>query len=139
MRSFLMNVSIFEVRNSYSTAYSWWCRSAPFKTHHNSLDMPLYMRIANELYLKRLIVGGFDGVYEFSKNFRNEGMDRTHNPEFTQMELYVAYKDYMWMMDMTEKMLRQIAIDVNNTSEVVFGEQPSTSANHLSDSPYLVL
>ena len=94
----------------------------PFITHHNSLDIPLYMRIANELYLKRLIVGGFDGVYEFSKNFRNEGMDRTHNPEFTAMEIYVAYKDYNWMMEFTEKLLEYCAIQVNGTTEATFGE-----------------
>jgi lysyl-tRNA synthetase class 2 len=94
----------------------------PFITHHNALDIPLYLRIANELYLKRLIVGGFDGVYEFSKNFRNEGMDRTHNPEFTAMEIYVAYKDYNWMMDFTERLLEHCAIAVNGTSEATFGE-----------------
>ncbi len=94
----------------------------PFITHHNALDIPLYMRIANELYLKRLIVGGFDGVYEFSKNFRNEGMDRTHNPEFTCMEVYVAYKDYNWMMDFTEKMLERICVAVNGTTKVKVGE-----------------
>ncbi|PKP12528.1 MAG: lysine--tRNA ligase [Bacteroidetes bacterium HGW-Bacteroidetes-3] len=94
----------------------------PFITHHNALDMPLYLRIANELYLKRLIVGGFDAVYEFSKDFRNEGMDRTHNPEFTVMELYVAYKDYHWMMNMTEELLEKVAIDSNGTTEVPVGE-----------------
>ncbi len=94
----------------------------PFLTHHNALDIPLYLRIANELYLKRLIVGGFDGVYEFSKDFRNEGMDRTHNPEFTVMELYVAYKDYNWMMDTTEELLEKVAIDANGTSKVTVGE-----------------
>jgi lysyl-tRNA synthetase class 2 len=94
----------------------------PFITHHNSLDIPLYMRIANELYLKRLIVGGFDGVFEFSKNFRNEGMDRTHNPEFTAMEIYVAYKDYNWMMEFTENLLEHCALEVNGTTDVVFGE-----------------
>ena len=94
----------------------------PFLTHHNALNIPLYLRIANELYLKRLIVGGFDGVYEFSKDFRNEGMDRTHNPEFTVMELYVAYKDYHWMMDTTEQLLEKIAIDANGTSKVTVGE-----------------
>ncbi|QCW98879.1 lysine--tRNA ligase [Aggregatimonas sangjinii] len=93
----------------------------PFLTHHNALDIPLYLRIANELYLKRLIVGGFDGVYEFSKDFRNEGMDRTHNPEFTVMELYVAYKDYNWMMDTTEALLEKVAIDANGTSKVTVG------------------
>ena len=90
----------------------------PFITHHNALDIPLYLRIANELYLKRLIVGGFDGVYEFSRNFRNEGMDRMHNPEFTVMEIYVAYKDYTWMMDFTEKMIEHVCLDVNGTNEV---------------------
>ena len=94
----------------------------PYITHHNALDIPLYLRIANELYLKRLIVGGFDGVYEFSKNFRNEGMDRTHNPEFTCMEIYVAYKDYNWMMEFTEKMLEKICLDVNGTTEVKVGD-----------------
>lgn len=94
----------------------------PFITHHNTLDMELYLRIANELYLKRLIVGGFEGVYEFSRNFRNEGMDRTHNPEFTVMELYVAYKDYNWMMEFTEKMIERICLEVNGTTEVQVGE-----------------
>ena len=94
----------------------------PFITHHNALNIPLYLRVANELYLKRLIVGGFDAVYEFSKDFRNEGMDRTHNPEFTVMELYVAYKDYLWMMDMTEKLLEKVAVDTNGTSKVSAGE-----------------
>ncbi len=94
----------------------------PFLTHHNALNIPLYLRIANELYLKRLIVGGFDGVYEFSKDFRNEGMDRTHNPEFTVMELYVAYKDYNWMMDTTEQLLEKVAIDANGTSKVTVGK-----------------
>lgn len=94
----------------------------PFLTHHNALNIPLYLRIANELYLKRLIVGGFDGVYEFSKDFRNEGMDRTHNPEFTVMELYVAYKDYHWMMDTTEQLLEKVAIDANGTSKLQVGD-----------------
>lgn len=94
----------------------------PFITHHNALDIPLYLRIANELYLKRLIVGGFEGVYEFSKNFRNEGMDRTHNPEFTVMEIYVAYKDYNWMMEFTENMIEKVCLDVNGTTEVKTGD-----------------
>lgn len=94
----------------------------PFITHHNALDMPLYLRIANELYLKRLIVGGFDGVYEFAKDFRNEGMDRTHNPEFTVMEIYVAYKDYFWMMDFTEEMLERVALALHGTTEVTVGK-----------------
>ena len=95
----------------------------PFITHHNALDMPLYLRIANELYLKRLIVGGFDGVFEFAKDFRNEGMDRTHNPEFTVMELYVAYKDYEWMMSFTESLIEEIALSVCRTTEITVGEQ----------------
>ena len=95
----------------------------PFTTHHNALDIPLYLRIANELYLKRLIVGGFDWVYEFSRNFRNEGMDRTHNPEFTVLEFYVAYKDYFWMMDYTEKMMERVAITLHGTTEVPLGDK----------------
>ncbi len=95
----------------------------PFITHHNSLNIPLYMRIANELYLKRLIVGGFEGVYEFARNFRNEGMDRTHNPEFTIMEIYVAYKDYKWMMEFTEEMIERVAIALHGTTEVQLGDQ----------------
>jgi lysyl-tRNA synthetase class 2 len=95
----------------------------PFTTHHNALDIPLYLRIANELYLKRLIVGGFDWVYEFSRNFRNEGMDRTHNPEFTILEFYVAYKDYIWMMEQTETMLEQVAIALHGTTEVRVGDK----------------
>ena len=95
----------------------------PFITHHNSLDIPLYLRIADELYLKRLIVGGYDGVYEFSKDFRNEGMDRTHNPEFTVMEIYVAYKDYKWMMDFTEEMIEKVALDLHGTTKVQVGDQ----------------
>jgi len=122
MRNFLTNKGYMEVETPILQAIPGGAAARPFITHHNALDIPLYLRIANELYLKRLIVGGFEGVYEFAKDFRNEGMDRTHNPEFTQMELYVAYKDYMWMMDMTEQMLRQIAEDVNGTSSVVFGE-----------------
>jgi len=95
----------------------------PFITHHNALDIPLYLRIANELYLKRLIVGGFEGVYEFSKDFRNEGMDRTHNPEFTVMEIYVAYKDYNWMMDFTEEMIEKVAMDLHGTTKVKLGDK----------------
>ncbi len=95
----------------------------PFITHHNTLDIPLYLRIADELYLKKLIVGGYDGVYEFSKDFRNEGMDRTHNPEFTVMEIYVAYKDYRWMMDFTEEMIEKVALDLHSTTKVTVGDQ----------------
>ena len=95
----------------------------PFITHHNTLDMPLYLRIANELYLKRLIVGGFEGVYEFAKDFRNEGMDRTHNPEFTVMEIYIAYKDYNWMMSFTEEIIKKAALDLHGTTEIVFGDK----------------
>ncbi|WP_026776721.1 lysine--tRNA ligase [Polaribacter sp. Hel_I_88] len=122
MRSFFNNAGYFEVETPVLQPIPGGAAARPFITHHNSLDIPLYMRIANELYLKRLIVGGFDGVYEFSKNFRNEGMDRTHNPEFTAMEIYVSYKDYNWMMDFCEKLLEHCAIAVNGTSEATFGE-----------------
>ena len=122
MREFFNNAGYFEVETPILQAIPGGAAARPFITHHNALDIPLYMRIANELYLKRLIVGGFDGVYEFSKNFRNEGMDRTHNPEFTAMEIYVAYKDYNWMMDFTEKLLEFCAISVNGTTESQFGE-----------------
>lgn len=122
MRSFFNDKGYFEVETPILQSIPGGAAARPFVTHHNSLDIPLYMRIANELYLKRLIVGGFDGVYEFSKNFRNEGMDRTHNPEFTAMEIYVAYKDYNWMMEFTEKLLEHCAIAVNGTSEATFGE-----------------
>jgi len=111
-----------EVETPILQAIAGGAAARPFMTHHNALDIPLYMRIANELYLKRLIVGGFDGVYEFSKNFRNEGMDRTHNPEFTAMEIYVSYKDYNWMMDFTEQLLEHCANEVNGTSDCTFGE-----------------
>ena len=122
MRNFFNEAGYFEVETPILQPIAGGAAARPFATHHNSLDIPLYMRIANELYLKRLIVGGFDGVYEFSKNFRNEGMDRTHNPEFTAMEIYVAYKDYNWMMEFTEKLLEYVAIEVNGTSEAIFGE-----------------
>jgi lysyl-tRNA synthetase class 2 len=122
MRSFFNNKGYLEVETPVLQPIPGGAAARPFITHHNSLDMPLYMRIANELYLKRLIVGGFEGVYEFSKNFRNEGMDRTHNPEFTAMEIYVAYKDYNWMMTFTENLLEHCAIGVNGTSEATFGE-----------------
>ncbi|HLA55299.1 MAG TPA: lysine--tRNA ligase [Flavobacterium sp.] len=122
MRSFFNDKGYLEVETPVLQPIPGGAAARPFVTHHNSLDIPLYMRIANELYLKRLIVGGFDGVYEFSKNFRNEGMDRTHNPEFTAMEIYVAYKDYNWMMTFTENLLEHCAIAVNGTSEATFGE-----------------
>lgn len=122
MRSFFNDKGYLEVETPVLQPIPGGAAARPFITHHNSLDIPLYMRIANELYLKRLIVGGFDGVYEFSKNFRNEGMDRTHNPEFTAMEIYVAYKDYHWMMKFTENLLEHCAISVNGTSEATFGE-----------------
>ncbi|MBB1194805.1 lysine--tRNA ligase [Flavobacterium sp. SOK18b] len=122
MRSFFNDKGYLEVETPVLQPIPGGAAARPFITHHNSLDIPLYMRIANELYLKRLIVGGFDGVYEFSKNFRNEGMDRTHNPEFTAMEIYVAYKDYNWMMKFTENLLEHCAIAVNGTSEATFGE-----------------
>ncbi|CAI9677099.1 lysine--tRNA ligase [Elizabethkingia anophelis] len=122
MRRFFNDKGYFEVETPVLQSIPGGAAARPFITHHNALDIPLYLRIANELYLKRLIVGGFDGVYEFSKNFRNEGMDRTHNPEFTAMEIYVAYKDYNWMMDFTEKLLEHCAIAVNGTSKATFGE-----------------
>ncbi|AMO21316.1 lysine--tRNA ligase [Flavobacterium columnare] len=122
MRTFFNNAGYMEVETPVLQSIPGGAAARPFITHHNSLDIPLYMRIANELYLKRLIVGGFDGVYEFSKNFRNEGMDRTHNPEFTAMEIYVAYKDYNWMMAFTENLLEYCALQVNGTTEATFGE-----------------
>ncbi len=122
MRQFFNDAGYFEVETPVLQPIPGGAAARPFITHHNSLDIPLYMRIANELYLKRLIVGGFDGVYEFSKNFRNEGMDRTHNPEFTAMEIYVSYKDYNWMMEFCEQLLEHCANAVNGTSEATFGE-----------------
>ena len=122
MRNFFNESGYFEVETPVLQPIPGGAAARPFITHHNSLDIPLYMRIANELYLKRLIVGGFEGVYEFSKNFRNEGMDRTHNPEFTAMEIYVAYKDYNWMMTFCEELLEHCAMAVNGTSEATFGE-----------------
>jgi lysyl-tRNA synthetase class 2 len=121
MRSFFNDAGYFEVETPVLQPIPGGAAARPFITHHNALDIPLYMRIANELYLKRLIVGGFDGVYEFSKNFRNEGMDRTHNPEFTAMEIYVAYKDYNWMMEFCERLLEHCAIAVNGTTKATFG------------------
>lgn len=122
MRTFFNDAGYFEVETPILQSIPGGAAARPFITHHNALDISLYLRIANELYLKRLIVGGFDGVYEFSKNFRNEGMDRTHNPEFTAMEIYVAYKDYNWMMDFTEKLLEFVAVSVNGAAESRFGE-----------------
>ncbi len=122
MRNFFNEAGYMEVETPILQAIPGGAAARPFISHHNALDIPLYLRIANELYLKRLIVGGFDGVYEFSKNFRNEGMDRTHNPEFTAMEIYVAYKDYNWMMEFTENLLEYCANAVNGTTEATFGE-----------------
>ena len=122
MRSYLNSKEYLEVETPILQPIYGGAAARPFKTHHNKLNMDLYLRIANELYLKRLIVGGFDGVYEFSKDFRNEGMSRFHNPEFTQMELYVAYKDYNWMMDLVEEMVEKIALDLHNTTEIKVGE-----------------
>ena len=121
MRNFFNEAGYMEVETPILQAIPGGAAARPFISHHNTLDIPLYMRIANELYLKRLIVGGFDGVYEFSKNFRNEGMDRTHNPEFTAMEIYVSYKDYNWMMEFAENLLEYCAKEVNGSSEVTFG------------------
>ncbi len=122
MRNFFNEKGYLEVDTPVLQSIPGGAAARPFITHHNALDIPLYLRIANELYLKRLIVGGFDGVYEFSRNFRNEGMDRTHNPEFTAMEIYVAYKDYNWMMSFTEQMLERICLDVLGTTDVKVGE-----------------
>ena len=122
MRSFLNNKGYLEVETPILQPIYGGAAARPFKTHHNTLDIDLYLRIANELYLKRLIVGGFDGVYEFSKDFRNEGMSRFHNPEFTQMELYVAYKDYEWMMNLVEEMVEKVALNLYGTTEVKVGE-----------------
>ncbi|MFK5889703.1 MAG: lysine--tRNA ligase [Flavobacteriaceae bacterium] len=122
IRQFFNDRGYLEVETPVLQPIPGGAAARPFVTHHNALDMPLYLRIANELYLKRLIVGGFDAVYEFSKDFRNEGMDRTHNPEFTVMELYVAYKDYNWMMGMTEQLLERVAVESNGNSKVTVGE-----------------
>ncbi|MDU1903355.1 MAG: lysine--tRNA ligase [Dysgonomonas sp.] len=122
MRNFLNDKGYLEVDTPVLQSIPGGAAARPFTTHHNSLDIDMYLRIANELYLKRLIVGGFDGVYEFSRNFRNEGMDRTHNPEFTVMEIYVTYKDYNWMMELTEQMLERIALDVLGTTKVQMGD-----------------
>lgn len=122
MRSFCSNAGYFEVETPILQPIPGGAAARPFITHHNSLDVPMYMRIACELYLKKLIVGGFNGVFEFAKTFRNEGMDRTHNPEFTMMEIYVAYKDYYWMMDFCEQLLEHCAIAVNGTTKAKFGK-----------------
>ena len=122
MREYFNSKGYIEVETPILQSIPGGASARPFITHHNALDIPLYLRIADELYLKRLIVGGFEGVYEFGKNFRNEGMDRTHNPEFTCMEIYVSYKDYNWMMDFTEKMLEKVCMDVNGTHEVKVGD-----------------
>ena len=122
IREFYNDMGFLEVETPILQPIPGGAAARPFITHHNALNMPLYLRIANELYLKRLIVGGFDGVYEFSKDFRNEGMDRTHNPEFTVMEMYAAYKDYNWMMDTTEALLEKIAMKLHGTTEVEFGK-----------------
>ncbi len=122
MRSFFNAKGYLEVDTPVLQPIPGGAAARPFTTHHNSLDIEMYMRIANELYLKRLIVGGFDGVYEFSRNFRNEGMDRTHNPEFTVMEIYVAYKDYEWMMEFTEEMIEKAVMDLHDKTEIPLGE-----------------
>ena len=123
MRDFFNERGYMEVETPILQSIPGGAAARPFITHHNALDIPLYLRIADELYLKRLIVGGFEGVYEFSKNFRNEGMDRTHNPEFTAMEIYVSYKDYNWMMAFTEQLLESIALKVNGTTDLTVGDQ----------------
>lgn len=122
MRDFLNDKGYLEVETPILQSIPGGAAARPFETHHNALDMPLYLRIANELYLKRLIVGGFEGVFEFAKDFRNEGMDRFHNPEFTQMEMYVAYKDYFWMMETTEQMIEKITLDLHGTTKIQVGD-----------------
>ena len=122
IREFLLDLNYLEVETPILQPIPGGAAAKPFITHHNALNIPLYMRIANELYLKRLIVGGFDGVFEFAKDFRNEGMDRTHNPEFTNLEFYVAYKDYNWMMNTTEKLLEKVATDLYGDSKVNYGD-----------------
>src|SRR6201999_1589217 len=122
IRAFLNERGGLEVDTPVLQSIPGGAIARPFITHHNALDVPFYLRIANELYLKRLIVGGFDWVYEFSRNFRNEGMDRTHNPEFTVLEWYTAYKDYFWMMETTEQLFEKIAIALHGTTEVVLGD-----------------
>lgn len=122
MRNFFNEKGYLEVETPILQAIPGGATARPFITHHNALNIPLYLRIANELYLKRLIVGGFEGVYEFAKDFRNEGMDRTHNPEFTVMEIYVAYKDYNWMMDFTEEMIERVALELHGTTKVQLGD-----------------
>jgi lysyl-tRNA synthetase class 2 len=123
MRNFFNEKGYLEVETPVLQNIPGGASARPFITHHNALDIPFYLRIANELYLKRLIVGGFDGVYEFSRNFRNEGMDRTHNPEFTCMEIYVAFKDYFWMMNFTEEMIERVALAVNDSTKVTLGDK----------------
>ncbi|MEO0403593.1 MAG: lysine--tRNA ligase, partial [Bacteroidota bacterium] len=123
MRQFFDEHDYMEVETPILQSIPGGASARPFITHHNALDVPLYLRIANELYLKRLIVGGFEGVYEFAKDFRNEGMDRTHNPEFTIMEIYVAYKDYQWMMDFTEEMIEKVCLNLHGKPEVQLGDQ----------------
>ena len=123
IKSFLNERGAIEVDTPVLQSIPGGASARPFTTHHNALDIPMYLRIANELFLKRLIVGGFDWVYEFSRNFRNEGMDRTHNPEFTVLEFYTAYKDYLWMMDTTEQLLERAAMDVNGTTETIVGDK----------------
>ncbi len=135
IREFLNEHGALEVDTPVLQTIPGGAAARPFITHHNALDVPFYLRIANELYLKRLIVGGFDWVYEFSRNFRNEGMDRTHNPEFTILEFYTAYKDYLWMMNVTERLLEKAAIEVTGTSEVPVGD-PSTSKTISFEAPY---
>lgn len=123
IRNFFNEKGYLEVETPVLQPIPGGAAARPFITHHNTLDIPLYLRVANELYLKRLIVGGFDGVYEFSRNFRNEGMDRTHNPEFTCMEIYVAYTDYFWMMELTEEMVERVALAINGTTKAMIGDK----------------
>ncbi len=136
MRRIFDDAGYMEVETPILQPIPGGAAARPFITHHNALDTPLYLRIANELYLKRLIVGGFEGVYEFAKDFRNEGMDKTHNPEFTVMEIYVAYKDYHWMMKFVENMLEEVATAVNGTTDATIGENTVSFQSAVRASSY---
>ena len=136
MRDFLNERGALELDTPVLQSIPGGAAARPFTTHHNALDIPMYLRIANELYLKRLIVGGFDWVYEFSRNFRNEGMDRTHNPEFTVLEFYVAYKDYLWMMEITEQLMENTALAVNGTTKIMVDAGPDSGKEIDFKAPY---
>src|ERR1700712_866972 len=139
MRDYFNSQGWMEVETPILQSVHGGAAARPFNTYHNTLDMPLYLRIANELYLKRLIVAGFDGVYEFGKMFRNEGMDRTHNPEFTSVEIYVAYKDYIWMMKMVEDCLERVALAVHGSPILKVGDHEINFAAHTRNFPCTIV